>query len=101
MERFKKLKVEKDNGFFYMQVKDNQENISFWIDCGLIDGYGNRDNFKTDDLYIDWDFNQYIFHLDNEDDIKAQEYQQNGDNIDALQEFIDEHNEELVAILRH
>ena len=82
-------------------VKDNQENIQFWLDCSLIDGYGYHDNFKTKELYIDWDFNQYIFYTDYEEDCRQEEYQQNGDNIDAIQEFIDEHNDELVAILRH
>jgi len=105
MERFKIIDKELmhniDEEWLCVQIKDNQEKISFWIDCGLMDGYGNRDNFKTDDLYIDWDFNQYIFFTEYEEDCRQQEYQENGDNIDALQEFIDEKNEELVAILRH
>lgn len=105
MERFKIIDKELmhniDEEWLCVQIKDYQEKISFWIDCSLMDGYGNRKEFKTEDLYIDWDFNQYIFFTDDEEDCRQQDYQENGDNIDALQEFIDEKNEELVAILRH
>lgn len=104
MERFKieKIEEQKESGEKWISVliKDNKEKISFWIDCSLIDGYGNHKDFKTEDLYVDWSFNQYIFHLDYEEDIKAQNYQNNGDNIDYLQEFIDENNDYLVNILR-
>lgn len=104
MERFKIIKIErfKESGekWISVYINDKKEDISYWIDCSLIDGYGNRKDFKTEDLYVDWSFNQYIFHLDNEIDIKHQEYQNNGDNIDYLQEFIDENNDYLVNILK-
>lgn len=104
MKRFKILKVEKqkESGESWLSVliDDKKEKISFWLDCGLIDGYGNKNNFKTEDLYIDWDFNQYIFDLYNENDLKAKEYQENGENIDYLQDFIDEKNDFLVNILK-
>ena len=100
MERFKIVKFEKFDEYISVYINDKKEDISFWLDCSLMDGYGNKDNFKTEDLYIDWEFNQYIFNLDNSIDIKAKEYQENGDNIDEIQYFLDEKNDELVAILR-
>jgi hypothetical protein len=100
MERFKIVKIQEHKEYMSVYINDSKEDISFWVDCSLMDGYGNKDNFKTEDLYIDWEFNQYIFNTDNSIDIKAKEYQENGDNIDELQYFLDEKNDELVAILR-
>ena len=100
MERFKIVKIQEHKEYISVYINDNKEDISFWLDCSLMDGFGNKDNFKTEDLYIDWEFNQYIFNLDNSIDIKAKEYQENGDNIDEIQYFLDEKNDELVAILR-
>ena len=101
MERFKIVKIQEHKEYISVYINDSKEDISFWLDCSLMDGFGNKDNFKTEDLYIDWEFNQYIFNLDNSIDIKAKEYQENGDNIDELQYFLDEKNDDLVAILRH
>ena len=100
MERFKIVKIQEHKEYISVYINDSKEDISFWLDCSLMDGFGNKDNFKTEDLYIDWEFNQYIFNLDNSIDIKAKEYQENGDNIDEIQYFLDEKNDELVAILR-
>lgn len=100
MERFKILKIQEHKEYISVYINDKKEDISFWVDCSLMDGFGNKDNFKTEDLYIDWEFNQYIFNLDNSIDIKAKEYQENGDNIDEIQYFLDEKNDELVAKLR-
>ena len=100
MERFKIVKIQEHKEYISVYINDSKEDISFWVDCSLMDGYGNKDNFKTEDLYIDWEFNQYIFNLDNSIDIKAKEYQENGDNIDEIQYFLDEKNDELVAKLR-
>lgn len=101
MERFKILKIQEHKEYISVYINDKKEDISFWVDCSLMDGFGNKEDFKTEDLYIDWEFNQYIFNLDNSIDIKAKEYQENGDNIDEIQYFLDEKNEDLVAILRH
>ena len=100
MERFKIVKIQEHKEYISVYINDKKEDISFWVDCSLMDGYGNKEDFKTEDLYIDWEFNQYIFNLDNSIDIKAKEYQENGDNIDELQYFLDEKNDELVAKLR-
>lgn len=100
MERFKIVKIQEHKEYISVYINDKKEDISFWLDCCLMDGFGNKDNFKTEDLYIDWEFNQYIFNLDNSIDMKAKEYQENGDNIDEIQYFLDEKNNELVAILR-
>lgn len=97
MERFKILKVKKmGDSWVAVNIKDLKNNFTFWLDCGVMDGYGNRENFKTEDLYIDWEFNQYIFHLDNTKDLEAKEWQENPDNIDDLQDFIDDKNDELL-----
>ena len=101
MERFKIVKIQEHKEYISVYINDKKEDISFWLDCSLMDGFGNKEDFKTEDLYIDWEFNQYIFNLDNSIDIKAKEYQENGDNIDEIQYFLDEKNEDLVAILRH
>lgn len=100
MERFKIVKIHEHKEYISVYINDKKEDISFWVDCSLMDGFGNKEDFKTEDLYIDWEFNQYIFNLDNSIDIKAKEYQENGDNIDEIQYFLDEKNDELVAILR-
>lgn len=100
MERFRILKIQEHKEYISVYINDKKEDISCWLDCSLMDGFGNKDNFKTEDLYIDWEFNQYIFNLDNSIDIKAKEYQENGDNIDEIQYFLDEKNDELVAKLR-
>ena len=106
MESLKILSIEKftESGerWISVRIKDNRKKFIFWIDCSLIDGYGNRDpKFKTDDLYIDWDFNQYIFNLENEKDLQAKQYQENPENIDNIQYLIDENNNYLVNILKN
>lgn len=107
MQTFDILKIEKMNSggehWIAVQLHDKKNNFTFWIDCGMIDGYGNKDpkKFKTDDLYIDWDFNQYIFILDNEKDLHAKKYQEDPENIDSIQYFIDEKNDYLIKILKN
>lgn len=104
MNQFKILKIENVNSggeyWIAVQLKDIKKNHIFWIDCGLMDGYGNKCNFKTNDLFIDWSFNQYIFNLDNETDLQSKEYQEDPDNLDNITDFIDEKNEYLVNILK-
>lgn len=104
MDRFSIEEVENmnSNGEHWIACKlyDTEKEHSFWIDCSLIDGYGNSQDFKTDDLYIDWTFNQYIFILDNCNDIEAKRYQEDAENIDAIGYFIDEKNDDLVAIIK-
>lgn len=79
---------------FSLKLKDND--FIFWIDCCLIDGYGNKNNFQTDELYIEWEYNQYIFDLTNDIDLKAKSYQNDMDNIDNITDFIDNNNNELI-----
>lgn len=101
MERFKIIKKEKDNGYFSIKIHDKKENISFWLDCSIIDGFGNTKDYKTEDLYISWEFNQYIFFTDCEEDIKAKEYQENANNIDEIGYFIDENNDDLIKFYQN
>ena len=104
MESLNINKIEKftESGERWISVNiyDKKIPLYFWIDCSLIDGFGNHKNFKTEDLYIDWDFNQYIFNLENSKDIQAKQYQEDPENIDRLIDFIDENNEFLVNILK-
>lgn len=101
MNRFTILSIVKhDDCYGSAWIRDNDKGIRFWIDFSLMDGFGNKKDFKTDELYANWDFNEYIFLLDNENDLKLMNYQQNSDNLEALQEFIDENNEELVNTLK-
>ena len=105
MQYFTILNIEKftESGerWISVKIKDNRKNFIFWIDCSLMDGFGNRKNFKTEDLYIDWDWNQYIFNLENEKDLHAKQYQEDPENIDYLTDFIDENNNYLVNILKN
>lgn len=105
MESLKIIDIEKftESGerWISVKIKDNRKNFIFWIDCSLIDGFGNSKNFKTEDLYIDWNWNQYIFILDNEKDIQAKQYQEDPENIDNIQDLIDENNNYLVNILKN
>lgn len=51
MESLKIIDIEKftESGECWISIKihDKKENIYFWIDCSLIDGFGNHKNFKT------------------------------------------------------
>lgn len=96
MERYKIINKNKEKEYFSIKLHDTTENLDFWIDCSIIDGYGNHENYKTEDLYIDWEFNQYIFDLYNENDLKAKAYQENGENIAEIQFFIDDKNDDLL-----
>lgn len=97
MNRFTILKKEYIDDVLYLQLQDSgKNNFIFWIECGLIDGYGNTTNYKTNDLYINWAYNQYIFFTNDEADICAKEYQENVDNADAITNFIDDINNNLV-----
>ena len=97
MNRFILLKKDYRKNGFSLQLKDVEKDHIFWIDCWLIDGYGNTKDYKTADLYIDWDFNQYIFTVYDEKDINAQKYQENANNINAIIDYIDEVNNDLIS----
>lgn len=91
MERFTILKLEnhKQENYFSLCIKDDKENIDFWIDCSL----------KKDDdyTYIDWEYNAYIFYTDNDNDMRLKDYQDNWENNgDELQDFIDNKTEEII-----
>ena len=83
MERFTILKLEnhKQENYFSLCIKDDKENIDFWIDCSL----------KKDDdyTYIDWEYNAYIFYTDNDSDMRLKDYQDNWENNgDELQDLL-------------
>lgn len=97
MNRFILLKKDYRKNGFSLQLKDVEEDHIFWIDCWLIDGYGNTKDYKTTDLYIDWEFNQYIFNVYDEKDTNAQKYQENDNNINAIIDYIDEVNNDIIS----
>ena len=86
-----KMEIEKD--YFSILIEDQEENITFWIDCSLSDEYGKKDDNGN---FIDWEFNQYIFYDYNEQDQKAKEYQENSEKVEQLIYFIEENEQELV-----
>lgn len=95
MERFTILKLEnhKQENYFSLCIKDDKEDICFWIDCSL----------KKDDDYtcIDWEYNAYIFYTDNDNDMRLKDYQDNWENNgDELQDFIDNKTEEIINKLK-
>lgn len=59
--------------YFSVLIKDENEDIEVWVDVSV--------DSKHKDLDIDW--NKYIFHLDNEEDVKVKQYQEDLDNCDV------------------
>lgn len=96
MENLKIIKKHFEKNYFSILIHDKKEDVKIWIDCDLMDGYGNKENFKTDDLYIDWEFNKYIFSRYDENDLKIKNYQENIDNIEKIDYFIDENTNNLI-----
>ena len=97
MKKYKILKKEFRKDDFSLLIHDEEINFKFWIDCFLMDGFGNKYDFKEEPNYIDWQFNQYIFNLTNFSDLKAKEYQENEKNLEDIQDFIDEIEKEIVT----
>lgn len=87
------LKKVINNGYFSILIEDKNEDIKLWIDCSLMDGYGNED--KNGD-FINWDFNKYIFWDEDEQDQKEKEYQENAEKVEDLIYFIDCKEQDLV-----
>lgn len=69
------LEVDDNNEWFSVQVHDNYSNMYFWIDFKY--GYENEnDDYK---VIMDMDWNQYIFNLNDYDDLLRQALQANSD----------------------
>ncbi len=95
---FKLLKVEEHrSGNYYIsaQIKDLEKKHIFWVDIGLIDEIGKhidvsnvKEEMFGDTLYLDWEWNQYIFHLEYDEDVFAQKYQEEQENIEGVDCFI-------------
>ena len=94
------VKMHREKEYFSLQLKDEKEKITFWIDCSLCDGYGNRENYKTEELYIDWEFNQYIFAIGNSKDDEAKAYQENEENLERIQFLLDSYNDEIIKLYK-
>lgn len=57
---------------------DTEKGFNVWVDVSSTDG----------ELTAEW--NKYIFHLDNEEDVKIRTFQEDSDNfIEATEEAID------------
>ena len=97
MKKYKILKKEFRKDDFSLLINDEELNFKFWVDCFLMDGFGNKYNFEEEPNYIDWQFNQYIFDLTNSLDLKAKKYQENEENLENIQNFIDEIEKEIVT----
>lgn len=96
MNKYKIIKKEFRKDDFSLLIHDEETDFKFWIDCFLMDGFGNKYAFEEEPNYIDWQFNQYIFDLTNSLDLKAKEYQEKEENLDKIQDFIDEIEERIV-----
>lgn len=88
-----KKEIHKKENYFSILIEDEKNNIKFWIDCSLIDGYGKHDDNGN---YIDWEFNQYIFSNYSDEDARQKAYQENANNLDCLYEFINEKEYNIV-----
>ena len=79
--------------YFSLKIEDKNEDITFWIDCSLVDEYGKHDDNGD---YIDWEFNKYIFDNYSEQDQKEKEYQEDGEKVEQLIYFIEEQEQDLI-----
>lgn len=87
------LKKVINNGYFSILLEDKNEDIKFWIDCSLIDNCGHNDENGD---FINWEFNQYIFSNYNDEDARQKAYQEDGEKVEQLIYFIDEHEQDLI-----
>ena len=53
-----------------------------------IDVSNAEEEMFGDTLYLEWEWNQYIFNLDYEEDVFAQKYQEEQENIEGVDCFI-------------
>ena len=86
-EKYEVLKIEKQENYFNLLIKDKKQNFKIWLDCSI-------ENDGED--YVNWQFNQYIFFNDDENDQKAKKYQEDYNNIDNIGYFIQDIETELI-----
>lgn len=91
--RILKKEIHKKENYFSILIEDEKNNIKFWIDCSLIDGYGKHDDNGE---FINWEFNQYIFNNYSDEDARQKEYQEDGEKVEQLIYFIEEQEQDLV-----
>ena len=107
---FELLKVEEhrdtnyNNYYISAQIKDLENKYIFWVDIGLVDEMGKHIDVSNieeemfgDTLYLEWEWNQYIFHLDYEEDVFAQKYQEEQENIEGVDCFISDIQDTLMS----
>ena len=106
---FELLKVEEhksanyNNYYISAQIKDLENKYIFWVDIGLVDEMGkhidvsNVEEMFGDTLYLEWEWNQYIFNLDYEEDVFAQKYQEEQENIEGVDCFISDIQDTLMS----
>ena len=106
---FELLKVEEhrdtnyNNYYISAQIKDIENKHIFWVDIGLVDEMGKHIDVSNieeemfgDTLYLEWEWNQYIFNLDYEEDMFAQKYQEEQENIESVDCFISDIQDTLM-----
>ena len=58
--------------YFSVQVRDDSDGRKYWVDVWVDENYHD----------VDYDWNQYIFTLTDDDDVHRKEVQEDGDNFD-------------------
>lgn len=107
---FELLKVEEHKSAkwsdFYIsaRIRDDEQDHTFWVDLGIVDEFGKSkslEDIKTmKELYecfLEWEWNQYIFHLFDENDRKAMDYQGEENNMYNVDFFIDNNRDTLMS----
>ena len=102
-EDFELIAVNYHDKEFYISLllRDLKKEHDFWVDCSVVNGYGyhiDKEDFGStdDEYYLDWEFNQYIFSNYCESDMFAKRYQENQDNIERIDDFICEIDDEII-----
>ena len=93
-----------NNYYISAQINDLENKYIFWVDIGLVDEMGKHIDVSNieeemfgDTLYLEWEWNQYIFHLDYEEDVFAQKYQEEQENIEGVDCFISDIQDTLMS----
>lgn len=106
----KLLKVEEHKSAkwsdFYIsaRIRDDEQDITFWVDLGIVDEFGKSkslEDIKTMrelyECFLEWEWNQYIFHLCFVEDTRAKEYQEDENNMYNVDFFIDDNRDTLMT----
>lgn len=106
----KLLKVEEHKSakwndyYISAKIRDDEQDITFWVDLGIVDEFGKSkslEDIKTMrelyECFLEWEWNQYIFHLCFVEDNRAKEYQEDENNMYNVDFFIDDNRDTLMS----